>query len=327
MFIDWLERAATWFDRLLGPALTPSPNVPTVLERPEPERPTHAPAVRVREKLTALGVGVDEYLASPENRLRGAANDARNVRQELEALGWIYPYGLLVNRDARRHVALERIGNLAADLRRGEIATLSWSSHGVLTFDALEPDVSIEALCPYDSMQDWPMNLITWRDLAGICNNIADGALLVVLSDACHSSPRIEDAGLLLRAVMSQPQEYRRAKSLIPPAGVILPTGDGRRITLAPGASRGVIPTAWTRVILWSGCASNETSADAFEDNDYTGAMTWSWRKAIRARAGKPLAAQHAASIPMLKARLYAQDPQLVGAPVNVERVIYGSRA
>jgi len=74
--------------------------------------------------------------------------------------------------------------------------------------------------------------------------------------------------------------------------------------------------------VLISGCRSDQTSADAFINGRYNGAMTYYMVQAIRANPGKTLAEVHALGRQAILSNAYTQESQLegpttlLGAPV-----------
>lgn len=278
-----------------------------------------APAILPsRAKRTTVGVGVNLYADSPENALRGCEPDARNVRRALEGRGWVGG-GMLLDGRAPKRKALELVGNAAADLRRGEALLVQWSSHGTHAQDPREPDGIVEAICPHDAMLDWPRNLITAYDLADCLRNVVPGALVVLLVDACHSGVPTADAGRY-RALSNPHPE--KARLLQPPAGVPIPATIGRPLRRLSGAVEGQVATPWTRTVLLSGCESGQTSADAWIEGGYQGAMTHAFLAALRA-GNRSLAEIHGVMRRSLRADGYSQRPQLEGAATHFSEALF----
>jgi hypothetical protein len=76
--------------------------------------------------------------------------------------------------------------------------------------------------------------------------------------------------------------------------------------------------------ILLSGCKSNQTSADAYIDSDYHGAMSYYAIKAIKDGGfNLSYADLHANLLPMLEDENYDQVPQLEGTDENKQRPLF----
>jgi len=278
---------------------------------PRPSSPP-APAVIVRSRRLHVGIGVNRYLDAPRSALRGCVPDPINVRRVLLARGWDGRHDLLLDYAATKRCALERIGNVLADLKAGEQALIQWSSHGTHAPDSREADSLVEALVPTDGMMDYPQNLVTVYDLAALLRGVRDGAAVLVLADACHSGLQAQEADSY-RSLSSFTQEpYRRARYLAPP--VALPIGAPVR-TFTRG--RNQVETSWTRTVLWSGCASHETSADAWIAGGYQGAATAAWIEALK--RGGSLREMHAYSATVLARGGFSQSPQLLGPRALLE--------
>ena len=76
--------------------------------------------------------------------------------------------------------------------------------------------------------------------------------------------------------------------------------------------------------ILLSGCKSHQTSADAYIDNDYHGAMSYHAIKAITDAKYKITYAElHKRLLSMLQVAMYDQEPQLEGKKANKNRQVF----
>jgi len=301
--MGWFRNFLAWLrdDDVPAPALASSPS----------------PVTAEGRRLT-IGVGVNEYLGSPENALRGCVNDSVNVRHELEQRGWEAPAELLFDHEATKRRTLEVIGNTCASLRTGDTLLVQWSSHGTRIHDPAEADGLLEAICPTDAMADWPRNLVTVLDLARILREqVAPGALVLLLVDACHSGVRGADAGNYARALNPL---YRRARVLLGPVAA-----GGTRVRGLSGAVTGQVATPWSRTVLLSGCRSDQVSLDTCIAGEYQGAMTWAFLRALRwTRSERTLRELHVHMRQILTAQGYAQEPQLLGSPPQLERRVFG---
>lgn len=253
-----------------------------------------------RRRLT-LGVGVNLCLESPANTLRGAVPDAINMRRLLLARGYAANQVPLTDYRATRRACLELIGNTITGLTPDHDLVITWSSHGVQTADPREPDGIVEALCPTDCMMDWPRNLITAYDLAALFRQARDGVRILLIADACHSSPPPSDTGYLTRN-----PHPTKARSLITEHAAHPTPGQAVRSIAAPGGE-------WKRTAILTGCASHETSADAFIDGSYQGAMTASLIACAERNSVVELRDLYRAILGSVKSAGFRQTPALQG--------------
>ena len=78
--------------------------------------------------------------------------------------------------------------------------------------------------------------------------------------------------------------------------------------------------------MLISGCKDNQTSADAFIDNKYQGAMTWALISVIKENPGITFRNAHAKVVKKLANRRYTQIPQLSGNDNLTDRETFGGK-
>jgi hypothetical protein len=78
-----------------------------------------------------------------------------------------------------------------------------------------------------------------------------------------------------------------------------------------------VISTPSLNHILVAGCRSDQTSADAFINSRYNGALTHYFVKSLRAGATRPLSQLHAEAKQAILTNGYTQESQLEG-PENL---------
>ena len=245
----------------------------------------------------ALLSSYNDYKNSPENRLRGCNYDATNVFNLLLEFGWPAENMIrLKDSDGSKERELRYLKELVAQLRAGDKLMWWHSAHGVPIpdVDGDEGDGFDEAICVYDSMEDWPRNLITDDEISRILAEAPRGAKVIGGFDTCFSATMTKN--------FTPPGVYRKAKLL-----------DTSALGLAPeylSATRGRRIGRSMADVAISGCAANQTSADTFEDGNAQGAMTWAFTKAQRANPLWSLADVHAEAVKILKAGGYAQDSQ-----------------
>lgn len=132
-------------------------------------------------------------------------------------------------------------------------------SHGGSGADR-EATILCEVICPVDF--DWsPEHTISDRDFHHIFSTVPKGVEFVWVSDSCHS-------GGLEREMAPR---RLASKSMHPPVDIAWQHNHLR------GAAK-LVPMAKTaalnNVVLIAGCKSDQTSADAYFDGQYSGALT-----------------------------------------------------
>ncbi len=269
----------------------------------EPDPPPKPQVIHGGPARLFVGVGVNLYVNSPQNSLRGCTRDASDVRAALVARGWTLAAPLLLDYAATDDACLDALAAMVRRLRPGDRARLWWSSHGT----TIEDD---EALCPTNALVDYPRHLVSYRKIAPIIDEVPDGAVLIIGADGCHTG----DVDGSFRAL-----NYRKAKALILPPGVQVeppPLSGTRTITgrVREGLLREEVITTDPRVVLLSGCRREETSADTVEDGVNCGAMTWSWRRSL---GGAHERGRHDGMLLALQGR-YTQHPQLEATVGNM---------
>ena len=147
-----------------------------------------------------------------------------------------------------------------------------------------------EAFVPYDIAQrgpQWnPATIISDDELNALFGQLPQQVLLEVYLDTCHSGSGLRGAEFSLNAP--------RARFIAPPVGELQGPVRQRAVrgfVLAPatlpakkgGRAGAAQAVAGAHHILWTGCKSNQTSADAYFDGRYNGAFTREYIRAVRA--------------------------------------------
>ncbi|MCB2410766.1 caspase family protein [Hymenobacter lucidus] len=150
------------------------------------KQPAPAADAPVKSRQRALCIGIDNY---PDAPLMGCVADAREWESSLFGLG--FTTQLLVNSQATRSAILERLTELVATSRPGDIVVLQYAGHGTQVPDQDgdertedELDDQDEALCAYDYADG---GLILDDDLRAVFRQIPDGVNLTCFMDCCHS--------------------------------------------------------------------------------------------------------------------------------------------
>jgi len=185
-----------------------------------------------------------------------------------------------------------------------------------------EADGRDEILCPANLDWDDPL-----RDdwLRSTLDGLRAGVGLTVVMDCCHS-------GTNTRAMLP-PDAPVKERYLPSPAELwAAETGRGlrRRVTTelrrsTPGTRKKAdIVTADLPEVLITGCRDTQTSADAFINGRYNGALTFSLVEAIRGSKGKLTYRDlHDRASAALKKKKFDQVPQLEGRKARFDQPLF----
>jgi hypothetical protein len=236
----------------------------------------------------AFLVGINRY-PDPRNNLKGCVNDVLLMAKTLrEQYGFSGPADIKLLTDERATTANLRKGleGLVGGAAPGDSLVFHYSGHGaqVRDIDGDELSDSLdEILCPYDL--DWN-HPFTDDDLAEICREVPKGTLLTVILDCCHSGTGLRNflrPDLPIRyKFLPAPVEVRhRSEPRIENRGIdrsVTLTGPDKALPVR----RFGISLTKTNAVLIAGCRSDQTSADAWIDGDYHGALTYYLWRSLR---------------------------------------------
>jgi hypothetical protein len=234
---------------------------------------------------TALLVGIN-YNNDPEARLNGCYNDVVNVATYLRTVLGYAPSAITMLTDGNRgsvfpaSVAPTRqniiagITALVAGMATGDEAVFHYSGHGTLVRDRNGDEVSglDSCLCPLDYAAPASAGggVITddeIRTLLVTC--VPRGARLYVILDCCHNGTgcdiryKYEDFSLLLRPATARTSPVWR--------------------TQQKAFVQGKYTDTVGEVYMISGCRDEQTSADAYINNAFAGALTYAIFAILRA--------------------------------------------
>lgn len=242
----------------------------------------------------ALLVGINEYEDGSD--LRGCCND---VDRMYGVLRDIYGYQqkeiiMLKNKMATRDAILEQLYILVGNLEDGDVGFFHFSGHGsqVADKDGDEADHLDELICPHD-MSFAKKIYITDDELSMIFSGISTGAWLEVILDSCFS-------GTATRFNRSITNRNQNRTIVSPHAGIKVPVRRMKRAVEHVGNH-----------VLWSGCAENQTSADAYINGDFNGAFTYYWVQSLLKNKNRPRHKLLEKVREALSKRGYDQVPQL----------------
>jgi hypothetical protein len=237
---------------------------------------------------SALLVGIN-YNNNPNATLNGCYNDVVNVSQYLRT-ALAYPASAVsILTDGNRGAAgagtasvlpptrqniITGMTALVAGMIAGDEAVFHFSGHGSLVRDTNGDEVSglDSCLCPldYDAPASAGGGIITDDEIrALLVNRVPRGARLYVILDCCHNGTgcdvryKYEDFSLLLR----------------PPSG----RTPAQWLTRQKAFVSGKYTETAGEVFMISGSRDEQTSADAYINNAFAGALTYAVFSILRA--------------------------------------------
>lgn len=236
----------------------------------------------------AFLVGINKYQGSP---LNGCVNDVLLMYKILSEKLYFKTENIdiITDEQCTTENILGGLKKLTSGLSKDDIVYFHYSGHGsqVVSNDwtsGSEADGRDEILCPYDL--DWK-NPIRDNDLNTIFSPLI-GIKSVVVLDSCHSGTGLRNC------IIGNDTTVHKNRFLPPPIYNILSNpkvsiDDNLKFVFPKPTSnpqtqvRKIMCNATTQgdSILISGCMDNQTSADAFINNRYHGALTFTLAKCL----------------------------------------------
>lgn len=247
-------------------------------------------------KRKALLIGIN-YIGQ-KNALRGCINDVKNVRAFLLQHGYKEEDMVILTDDQQNSKAIPTRANilrgmqwLVAGAQTNDSLFLHYSGHGGQTqdTDGDEEDGNDEVIYPVDYEQ---ASHITDDEIHNaVVSPLMPGVRLTALFDSCHSGTVLDLPYVYsTKGVLKEPNLLKEAGSGLLSAVTSYASGDMngvmssvsglfKRVT---SGNDGYEKTKQTKTapcdaILISGCKDSQTSADAFENGQATGAMSHSF--------------------------------------------------
>jgi hypothetical protein len=271
---------------------------------------------RLPSKFAVL-IGINKYDPSLSADLRGCVNDVEGIYNILTTT-YNFPHDnvrVLTDFRATSDMIIERINWLLDHNVPGDELVLHYSGHGSQVRDRDGDELNDyldEILCPTDL--DWNEPL-TDDDIKWIFDLKEDGVFLTFICDSCHS-------GSITRSntAFSGPEEKPdKARVINPPLDIKSREGVGELNIKIIGGND-------LDHVLISGCRDDQTSADAYIDGKWQGAMTASLIQAIKNNPYRDWTNIHADMISILNISNFTQKPQLSGNDTLIKgRTIFGS--
>jgi len=266
----------------------------------------------------ALLVGLNKYHPSLKADLRGCVNDVEHMREMLISMFGFDPENIRVIIDDRAtgKGIFERLQWLLMGSGKGDELVFHYSGHGSQVRDRNGDELNDgldEILCPYDLNWNKPF---TDDILAEVFKKVHKHANLTMVCDSCHS-------GTMTRGLSGPGAQLAQThvdRFIVPPFD-IMSRSMNREL---PKSNMGKKQEGSQRHVLLSGCRDDQTSADAFIDNEFQGAMTWAFISTLKANPNLTWNEV----IDRVRNRLsrYTQVPQLSGDEDLVSRKIFGGK-
>ena len=246
----------------------------------------------------ALLVGVNKY--KYVRQLNGCVNDVRNIADILTSF-----YGFssddirtLVDESVTRNNLMNRFDWLLDGAQKGDLLLFHFSGHGsqIPDRDGDELDDGMdEILCLYDMDFRNPDSYLLDDDFNDIIDRLPKDVYLTVCIDSCHSGTATRDITLLTSEFQIPLTEAKLQPRFIEPPADIALRAYGRSLGIRRLGTKikedknvtGTTDAAPAKHILLAGCNDDQTSADAFINNDYNGAFTYNLCKMIRDMRGE----------------------------------------
>lgn len=234
---------------------------------------------QTKSKKNALLIGIN-YIGTP-NELNGCINDVESLKIKLKELKFNNINILTDNTPLKptKTNILEQLQKLLVESNEGDILFFSYSGHGSSTIDRSgdETDGLDELLVPSD------LNLISDDLLKYVIKKyIKKNVILYALFDCCHSGTIVD-------------LKYQYFDSV-----------NYDKFTINEK-----VEEFNNNIIIISGCMDNQTSADAYINKKFQGAMTWSFLEACKNNPNISLNNLLINMRELLKKSDYTQIPQM----------------
>ena len=277
----------------------------------------------------ALLIGINKYQV-PGADLRGCVNDVKDLSAALIKFYNFKKSDIteLLDKAATQKAIKDGITKLVRGAKEGDVIVLHYSGHGSNVPDDAnnrdEADGRDEILCPTDLNWDDPL-----RDdwLRTTFDSLPAGVNFTIIMDCCHS-------GTNTRAIL--PPDVKVKQRYLPSpwglaaaeSGRSLPkkvTSELRRSKRSSRKKRDIVNAELPEVLI-TGCRDTQTSADAFINGRFNGALTFALVDAIRKGKGRLTYRQlHDRAAAVLKTRKFEQVPQLEGRTSRLDEPLFSA--
>jgi len=251
----------------------------------------------------ALLVGINKYKPNLNADLKGCINDVAMVHHLL-----VNKFGfdtnnirVVVDDRATQNNILHRLQWLINDTKEGDLLVFHFSGHGSQIIDRNGDELNDyldEIICPHDLNWDNPL---TDDILRSIFSKIPSGVKLIMIADCCHS-------GTLVRE-LNNPR-YEKPRFILPPFD-IRSRSFNKKLSKRKLVEKTQKETQ--KIILLSGCKDSQTSADAYINGKYNGALSWAVYTVLNNNPNISYIDLHEKVSYLLKRGGFSQEPQLNG--------------
>lgn len=284
-----------------------------------------------RGKKKALLIGIN-YVGS-QNELRGCINDVKNMSGFLnEHFGYKYDDMVILTDDQNQRARIPTRDNiframewLVKDARPNDSLVFHYSGHGGVTKDLLGDEESglDDVIYPLDFEVNGHIVDDIMHDI--MVKRLPPGCRLTALYDSCHSGTALDLPYVYsTKGVVKEPNLLKDAGTGAFNAFLSYERGNiGGAISSITGIVKKITSLASTDrqqiinmkaspadIISISGCKDDQTSADAREGGQSTGAMSWSFIKTMTEMPNQSYLSLLNNMRTLLKSK-YSQKPQL----------------
>jgi hypothetical protein len=241
--------------------------------------------------------------------LRGCMEDVRNLGAVLRASG--FDVEVCTEESAAhptRNVLQAKLAAFLMDLEPGDMGLVWYSGHGVLLADGSN------AWVPLDFQRAGFVDE-TW--VRAHLSALPEGVRLLIGSDACHSGSTFDlKYDIEPKQALSKTASFRK---VLTTKGTVQRHAFVHKDVEVDFSREHEVLDAWTNrdemaatIVVLSGCADDETSAEGFEENEFQGVMTWAFLDVVEGLgSGVALGVLQDMMRAQLAGNNYAQTPQL----------------
>lgn len=258
----------------------------------------------------AFLVGINKYNCG--QNLNGCVNDVTDMSQFLlNKCGFRATDIQMVTDSRATTVAIETgLRWLVTGLHAGDRVLFHYSGHGAqMPLGGIGEYKGLDdVICPCDFNWD-PNYAISDQYFHNLFSSVPTGVELVWVSDSCH-------AGDLDREMSDFTSNgLRQSRTMLRPPEVVLKILASRDLNIQP-MSITKAASSLNNVALIAGCHSDQTSADAYFNGRYNGALTHFLLQQLNQEDGLTISLTDLVSrvTNVMKENQFQQDPQLQGA-------------
>lgn len=221
-----------------------------------------------------LLIGINRYKNYSNATLKGCVNDLKNHKKFItDKLGFKdTEFVSLIDNDATKYNIIKYLENYINDAKKGNLNYIyfSISSHGTQfpnSDKAEEADGLDEAYCPSD-IGSSISTFIRDNELYNLFKELPKEVIVEVFADCCHSGDSVRKAkfdNIYRKERYFEPPFIKELKEQISEDKFLFWNNNKKKETKQP----------LENVILWAGCKSDQTSADASIRGSYNGAFTY----------------------------------------------------